>query len=289
MASAASGENQVPLGTDNGEAINSVDAEISVPSQLAYWQSISPDVSGMLGGYPQVSRIDVQFSRNFLHKLRRMYKKSPESNLSTSSSVSKPSSGATTSKRYSFNHVLEPGAGIGRVTLNLLAPLCAKIDIIEPIQKFTDVITAPESPLVQGDQLCRVWNLPLQEWTAHSKPAYTSPSAESLDLKYELKYDLIYHQWCLNHLTLPSLVAHFKSLIPLLSPDGWIIVKENLSTDPFGEDIFDEVDSSVTRSDANWRTAYQEAGLKVVRTELQTGFAKDMGLYPVRMYALRPA
>jgi hypothetical protein len=32
---------------------------------------------------------------------------------------------------------------------------------------------------------------------------------------------------------------------------------------------------------------FQEAGLRVMRSELQRGFPKQ--LYPVRMYALRPA
>jgi protein N-terminal methyltransferase len=240
-------------------------------SQLAYWQATSADVDGVLGGYPQVSRADVQFSRNFLNKLRRTYGRTE--------STRNP----TTDKEYPFAHALEAGAGIGRVTCNLLVSMCAKIDVIEPIKQFTDVFTGPESPLVQNGQLCRIWNLPLQEWTADSKP-----DLEFQSLGGGVEYDLIYNQWCLHLLPLPALVTYLRQLIPLLTPHGWIIVKENISTDAFHEDIFDPDESSVTRSDVNWRKAFREAKLQIVKTELQTGFPKSLGLFPVRMYALRP-
>ena len=66
------------------------------------------------------------------------------------------------------------------------------------------------------------------------------------------------------------------------------MVKENLSTHKFGEDIFDNVDSSVTRSDQKFRDVFRQAGLHVVKAELQSGVPKGLGLYPVKMYALKP-
>ncbi len=44
------------------------DALINTQDGLAYWEGIDADVNGMLGGFPQVSRIDLQASRNFLAK-----------------------------------------------------------------------------------------------------------------------------------------------------------------------------------------------------------------------------
>ena len=67
---------------------------------------------------------------------------------------------------------------------------------------------------------------------------------------------------------------------------SWIVVKENLSTDFRNRDIYDEEDSSVTRSDEKFRQLFKEAGLKIVATELQRGFPKE--LFPVRIYALKP-
>ncbi|PVH96257.1 DUF858-domain-containing protein [Periconia macrospinosa] len=54
-----------------------------------------------------------------------------------------------------------------------------------------------------------------------------------------------------------------------------------MSTDAWGKDIFDDVDSSFTRSDAKFRALFDEAGMMVVAAELQKGFPKD--LFPVRM------
>lgn len=45
------------------------DSHISHTDAKAYWQSIDADVNGMLGGYPSVSRVDLQGSKNFLAKL----------------------------------------------------------------------------------------------------------------------------------------------------------------------------------------------------------------------------
>ena len=102
----------------------------------------------------------------------------------------------------------------------------------------------------------------------------------------EAAYDLIWNQWCLGHLTDARLRDYLRRAGRGLVEGGWVVVKENLSTDLNGEDLFDETDSSVTRGDAKWRTLFEDAGLRIVATELQKGFPKD--LYPVRMYALQP-
>jgi protein N-terminal methyltransferase len=60
-----------------------------------------------------------------------------------------------------------------------------------------------------------------------------------------MKYDLIWNQWCLGHLTDAQLTEYLKKCARGLRPDGWIVVKENMSTSD--KDVFDEVDSSVTR------------------------------------------
>jgi protein N-terminal methyltransferase len=67
---------------------------------------------------------------------------------------------------------------------------------------------------------------------------------------------------------------------------SWIIVKENLSTGIGHKDIYDEEDSSVTRSDDKFRKLFKKAGLKIAATEQQRGMPKE--LYPVRIYALKP-
>lgn len=45
------------------------DSQINHKEARDYWQSVNADVDGMLGGYPHISRVDLQGSKNFLAKL----------------------------------------------------------------------------------------------------------------------------------------------------------------------------------------------------------------------------
>lgn len=224
------------------------DANINPSLALAYWSSTSPTVSGVLGGFPQVSRVDLQGSSNFLAKLRRGSKAFP------------PEGGK-------LRRAVDCGAGIGRITERVLLKVAERVDVVEPVERFTDVLAGREG-------VGRVWNVGLEEW---------HPEAEG-----EEPYDLIWTQWCLGQLKDRQAVEYLRRVQRprVLSEGGWVVVKENLSNHHLGEDVYDEVDSSVTRTDTKFRLLFEEAGLKVVSTEVQRGMPK--GLYPVRTYALQP-
>jgi protein N-terminal methyltransferase len=247
---------------------NRPDASINIDHSLEYWNNVSSDVNGMLGGFPQTTRIDLQGSSNFLTKLRRG--KTP------TSKVPLPP----------LERVADCGAGIGRITKGLLLGVAKKVDVVEPVKKFTDELVqslgngeyAGDGDNKEGKgQVGEVINMGLQDWVPE-------PGA----------YDVIWNQWCLGHLTDAQLVVYLQRCKEgLRQPkDGeevsrtWIIVKENLSTDIRHKDIYDEEDSSVTRSDDKFRRLFQQAGLKIVATEQQRGMPKE--LFPVRIYALKP-
>jgi len=235
---------------------------------LAYWESINADDNGMLGGYPQVSRIDIQGSSTFLAKLRRL--DSEKSNATTS---------GTPSSSLPFERAVDCGAGIGRITLNLLIHQARTIDIVEPVAKFTDALAAAfsaqtESTNINGTTgtLGAIHNLGLEDF----HPVPTS-------------YDLIWNQWCVGQLTDTQLIAYLKRCATALRPGGWIVVKENMSSripGPGEQDIFDATDSSVTRGDGSFRRIFAQAGLEVKATEVQKGMPRE--LFPVRAYGLRP-
>ncbi|KAF1834495.1 hypothetical protein BDW02DRAFT_569025 [Decorospora gaudefroyi] len=245
------------------------DASINVTHSLDYWNRVSSDVNGMLGGYPQTSRIDLQGSSNFLTKLRR---------------------GKTQASKLPLpplERVADCGAGIGRITKGLLLGVSKRVDVVEPVKKFTDeLVQSLGNGEYTGDgeakegkgQVGEVINLGLQDWIPE-------PGA----------YDVIWNQWCLGHLTDAQLLVYLRRCKEGIrqaaegqegASRSWVVVKENLSTDINHKDIFDEEDSSVTRSDDKFRMLFQEAGLKIVATEQQRGMPKE--LYPVRIYALRP-
>jgi protein N-terminal methyltransferase len=243
------------------------DASINVAHSLDYWNRVSSDNNGMLGGYPQTSRIDLQGSSNFLTKLRRGKAQASKQPLPP------------------LERVADCGAGIGRITKGLLLGVSKRVDVVEPVKKFTDeLVQSLGNGEYAGDgdgsegkgQVGEVINLGLQDWTP--EPA---------------SYDVIWNQWCLGHLTDAQLVVYLqrcKEGLRQLGEGGeasgsWIVVKENLSTDIHHKDIYDEEDSSVTRSDDTFRRLFETAGLKLVATEQQRGMPKE--LFPVRMYALR--
>jgi len=122
------------------------------------------------------------------------------------------------------------GNRIGRISEGLLLGIAIIVDIVEPIPKFSGNLEGKPG-------IGEVFNVGLEEWTPE-----------------EVKYDIIWNQWCLGHLTDAQLVAYMERCKGGVKEGGLIIVKENMSTS--GEDLFDEVDSSVTRyviSIIGWR------------------------------------
>lgn len=111
---------------------------------------------------------------------------------------------------------------IGRVTEGLLLRVCDNVDVIEPVEKFTQKLQ--KVPGVQN-----VFNTGLEGWQPIEG----------------LKYDLIWIQWCVGYLTNDQLVSFLKLCQTALKPTGYIVVKENVVSSD--KDLFDETDSSVTR------------------------------------------
>ncbi|TVY83927.1 Alpha N-terminal protein methyltransferase [Lachnellula suecica] len=212
------------------------DSRINHQDARDYWQGIDADVNGMLGGFPYISKVDLQGSKSLLVKL-----------------------GVTGKAKGKVERAVDCGAGIGRITEGLLLSIATTVDIVEPIAKFSDA-------LANKSGIGQIYTVGLESW---------DPS---------VAYDLIWNQWCLGHLTDDQLLAYFEKCGRALKEGGFVVVKENMSTDQ--EDIFDEVDSSVTRTDKKFREIFEKAGMKIKKTETQNGLPKE--LYPVRMYALQP-
>jgi len=154
----------------------------------------------------------------------------------------------------SYCHAVDCGAGIGRITKNLLTKLFTKTDLVDPIESFNKDVMEGEYLRVERDtgKIGQVFTMGLQQFTPE-----------------EGKYSVIWNQWCLGHLTDVDLVEYFKRCREGLVPDGGvIIVKENLT---FGEDNFDGLDSSFTRTEKTFRRIFTKAGLKIIHVAEQHG------------------
>ncbi|KAI1056464.1 hypothetical protein LB507_002431 [Fusarium sp. FIESC RH6] len=223
------------------------DSLIKAEKCMEYWESVDSNDNGMLGGVlttmPSVSRVDLQGSRTFLARL----------NVGGKSGKEK------------IPRVLEGGAGmdrIGRITEGLLLKVADKVDVVEPVVKFTDVLKTKPG-------VGQIYNVGLEKWF---------PSEGEC-------YDLIWIQWCIGHLKDEEVVQFLERCKSVLEKEhGVIVLKENLST--WGEDQFDELDGSVTRQDEKFQELFERAGLKIVKADLQRGFPVE--LLPVKMYAVRP-
>lgn len=107
---------------------------------------------------------------------------------------------------------------------------------------------------------------PLQAWT---------PEAA--------RYDIVWVQWCMGHLTDADFVPFLRRCVVGLKPGGLIIVKENNCAEGV---VLDKADSSLTRSNDTFLALFEKAELDVRKVALQRGFPSE--LFAVRMYALAP-
>ncbi|KAL4894656.1 alpha-N-methyltransferase NTM1 [Aspergillus ambiguus] len=231
--------------------IVAVDDNINPAASIKYWNTVSATSNGMLaalGHYPWYSRIDLRGSKLFLAKSRRLVP------------------GCTTGGKLALG--VDCGAGVGRVTEGFLCHVCDTVDTVEPVEKFTRVMK--ESSLKASGVIGEVYTVGLENWYP------------------DKLYDLIWTQFCVGHLKDIQLIDYVKRCCAALSETGILVFKENISTDPNGNDMYDEEDSSVTRTDEKFRSIFKEAEMNVIASELQLGFPKTFKLLPVRFYALRP-
>ncbi|THD20885.1 Methyltransferase protein 11A [Fasciola hepatica] len=164
-------------------------------------------------------------------------------------------------------YALDCGAGIGRVTKHVLLPRFNLVDMVELNQTFLDraeEYIGPADFASVGERFCSG----LQD--------FIPPHG---------RYDLVWIQWVLGHLTDIALIGFLKRCIQALSCDGRIVIKENVVAGDSEDATFDDVDSSFTRSRKAFLDAFRDAGLELIGEELQTNFPTS--IYPVRMFALK--
>ncbi|PSS19304.1 Alpha N-terminal protein like [Actinidia chinensis var. chinensis] len=217
---------------------------------IGYWEGVEASEDGVLGGYGHVNDPDIKSSEAFLNTLL--------------------SDQFTDEKRNRHLAVLDCGAGIGRVTRNLLIRYFNEVDLLEPVSHFLEAAReklAPEHLVVSDShKASNFYCLPLQEFSPDSG-----------------KYDVIWVQWCIGHLTDDDFVSFFKRAKGGLKPGGLFVLKENIARAGF---VLDKEDWSVTRSDSYFKELFQHCGLHIYKSKDQKGFPEE--LFPVKMYALTP-
>lgn len=163
------------------------------------------------------------------------------------------------------DYALDCGSGIGRITKHLLLPLFKKVDMVEQNKMFLD-----KAPQYLGEDNCSRVEQMICSGLQDFKPQ-------------NCRYNVIWCQWVLSHLTDGHLIDFLKRCMNGLSKNGLIVVKENVTSNKC---IIDEDDSSVTRTNRKFQTLFNKAGLTIVKEDIQRNFPEE--LFKVKMYALRP-
>ena len=161
------------------------------------------------------------------------------------------------------DRALDCGAGIGRISKHLLTKHFSKVDLVEQNRIFLE---KAKDYLKDSEQAGTLFCCGLQNFVPEQN-----------------HYDIIWCQWVLGHLTDDHLVEFFQRCLNGLKSNGFVIVKENVTSS--GETEMDDEDSSVTRPLALLKDIFVKAGMEIIKEFDQKKMPQ--GLYPVKMFALK--
>ncbi|KAJ3670039.1 hypothetical protein LUZ60_010363 [Juncus effusus] len=165
---------------------------------ILLFSGVEASVEGVLGGYGCVNDVDVKCSEAFLKTILPL----------------------RFGKEKRHLVALDCGLGIGRVTKNLLLRHFNEVDLVEPVSHFLEMarenLSQNSDNNMRGEEeshkASNFFCIPLQEFT---------PEA--------CRYDVIWIQRCIGHLTDQDFISFFKRAKVGLKPNGFFIVKENIA------------------------------------------------------------
>ena len=160
---------------------------------------------------------------------------------------------------------LDCGAGIGRVSASVLLERFECAELLEPSRRFLQQARAA----LPAHRLRAAHEQPLQ--------LFSPPAAAA--------YAVVWVQWVANYLTDEDLAAFLRRCASALAPGGAVVLKESVAREGTGFYV-DRSDSSITRTDAQFRAVFAAAGLRLVREAETPELPRE--IFPVRMFALRP-
>ncbi len=216
---------------------------------IEYWDDVDASVDGVLGGFAHVSAPDARDNAKLLKDAR-------------AASASRDDGERTAA--------LDCGAGIGRVTSTFLIEHFDEVDLVEPCAHFLNAAKADAAVTGDGRE------------DGHRAVGFFAQPLETFTPECG-RYDVVWIQWCIGHLTDEDLVAFFIRCKAGLKEGGFIVMKENNANVGFTLDL---EDSSITRSHEYLLHIIEKTGMRCVEHRQQTGFPLE--LFPVRMYVIKP-
>lgn len=241
---------------DNGDGDNDSKELVWYKKSETYWSSQEPTVRGMLGGLEIVHEADIKSSHGFLDMLAKI-------------------DGLSIDRGYA----LDVGAGIGRITRELLLPRFDVVDMLEQNEAYLaeSVHYLSSSPVDSSKTGVVHRRIPCGMQQFCPEESVTGQS-------YRTRYNIIWIQWCIIYLTDDDLVRFIHVCFQCLVAGGVVCVKDNIA--PLGPNgfVLDRNDSSIMRSDRYMKNLFARAGARIVGEQLQPHFPQNM--YPVKTWAL---
>lgn len=244
-----------------GEAVGEVQASITPSTKWyekssKYWERQAPTVAGMLGGLEELHERDIRASQAFLTSLARTCGLSMD------------------------GVALDVGAGIGRVSRDLLLPMFARVDMLEQNKEYLKKSEAYLSE-VTGSFRGRI------ERRVPTGMQHFCARNEQTGENFVGRYSVIWAQWCIIYLTDEDLINFIQTCFECLQDGGVLCIKDNTLSRGQTEFVLDKQDSSVMRGLSYMRAIFERANARVLKEEAQ----RDMPatVFPVRTWALVPA
>lgn len=206
-----------------------------------YWEDTDSSSKGMLGGYTHVNNTDIITSREILSDLIKK-------------------------KFFVPKNVIEYGAGIGRVSENLLVEYFNDIVVLEQNENFLKKAEENLSKLKLENTKLRFIPASMQAFASNPQK-YGIESTE--------KFSAIWIQWCVENLDDTDLVSLLIRSKELLDDKGMIFVKENVVED-FQEIKINDIDYSRVRNDALFKEIFKKSGLKIFKHLRHPNWPKDL-------------
>ncbi|XP_006005543.1 N-terminal Xaa-Pro-Lys N-methyltransferase 2 isoform X2 [Latimeria chalumnae] len=160
-------------------------------------------------------------------------------------------------------HALDCGSGIGRVSKGVLLPVFDTVELVDMMEPFLE--EAQTYLEEKGDKIEAFYCYSLQEFTPTSK-----------------KYDVIWIQWVIGHLTDKNLLEFLLRCKYGLKENGVIIIKDNVARKGC---VLDPLDSSMIRDIDILRNIIWKSDLEIICEEKQPNFPEQC--IPVWMLAVK--
>lgn len=162
------------------------------------------------------------------------------------------------------NYVMDCGAGIGRISQHVLNKYFSSIDLLEQDKKFVE--------------FC-------QE-NFKNQPKIKDIYQDSLqNFQFKKSYDVVWIQWCLEHLTDLDVIAFLQKARKNLKDDGVIVIKGNLMENYEEENYIDIKKGDIIRSFKAFEDIFKKCELKIIATSKIKDWSQD--LMPVMSFVLK--